>query len=167
MDMYIHCKMSLHGYPCLDINVDIHIWISVWISTFGYQCGYPHLDINVDIHTWISMRISTLGWRSEDWHSKIMNIHVDIRGIFKNPCMDILWILGPGRLHKTRLKLCNLLASASKRTTFCLCANNEYSSPRLNLKRTQVSPHLIYLQYTDRWTSCVAGWPTSLEASQR
>ena len=23
----IHCKMSLHGYPCLDIDVDIHTYM--------------------------------------------------------------------------------------------------------------------------------------------
>jgi len=41
------------------------------------------------------MWISTLVWIIEDCHPKIMDIHVDIRGIFGNPCMDI-WILGPG-----------------------------------------------------------------------
>ena len=23
----IHCRMSLHEYPCLDINVDIRTWM--------------------------------------------------------------------------------------------------------------------------------------------
>jgi len=50
----------------------------------------------MDIRAWISMWISTLVWIMEDWHPKIMDIDVDIRGIFGNPCMDLLWILGPG-----------------------------------------------------------------------
>jgi len=58
----IHCGMSLHGYPCLDINVDIHACMDNWRMTsknHGYPCWYP-------------------------W-------------IFGNPCMDLLWILGPGK----------------------------------------------------------------------
>jgi len=58
----VHCGMSLHGYPCLDINVDIHACIDNWRLTskkHGYPCWYP-------------------------W-------------IFGNPCMDLLWILGPGK----------------------------------------------------------------------
>jgi len=39
----INCSMSLHGYPWLDINVDIPGWISMWISLFGYQCVDPYL----------------------------------------------------------------------------------------------------------------------------
>ena len=52
----------------------------------------------MDIHAWTSMWISTLLWIIEDWHPKIMNNHVDIRGIFVNLWMGMLWILGPERL---------------------------------------------------------------------
>jgi len=54
-------RMSLHGYPWLDINVDIHTCMDNWRLTsknHGYPCWYP-------------------------W-------------IFENPCVDMLWILGPG-----------------------------------------------------------------------
>jgi len=40
----IHCGMSLHGYPCLEINVDIHAWMDNWRLTsknHGYPCWYP------------------------------------------------------------------------------------------------------------------------------
>jgi len=39
-----YCGMSLHGYPCLDINVDIHACINNWRLTsknHGYPCWYP------------------------------------------------------------------------------------------------------------------------------
>jgi len=57
--------MSIHGYPCLDINVDIHTCMDNWRVTWenhGYPCWHP-------------------------W-------------IFWNPCMDVLWILGPGNERK-------------------------------------------------------------------
>jgi len=38
----------------------------------------------MDIRAWISMWISTLVWIIEDWHPKIMDIHVDIRGFWKS-----------------------------------------------------------------------------------
>jgi len=37
----------------------------------------------MDIRAWISMWISTLVWIIEDWHQKIMDIHVDIRGFLE------------------------------------------------------------------------------------
>jgi len=49
--MDTHCGMSLHGYPCLDINVDIH----------------PRLygQLKTDIQkSWISMLISVDFWKS-------------------------------------------------------------------------------------------------------
>ena len=61
----IHSGMSLHWYPCLDINVDISDCMDNWRLTskyHGYPCRYP-------------------------W-------------IFGNPCMDLLWILGPGFLER-------------------------------------------------------------------
>ena len=36
----IHCRMSLHGYPCLDINVDIHTCMDTWRLTSKYH-GCP------------------------------------------------------------------------------------------------------------------------------
>ena len=59
----IHCRMFLHGYPCLDINVDIHTFMYNWRLTsenHGYPCWYLR--------------------------------------IFGNPCMDMLWTLGPGEV---------------------------------------------------------------------
>ena len=46
----IHCGMSLHGYPCLDINVDIHAYMDNWRT-----------DIK---KSWISMLISVDFWKS-------------------------------------------------------------------------------------------------------
>jgi len=34
----------------------------------------------MDIPVWVSIWIFTLVWIIEDWHPKIMDIHVDIRG---------------------------------------------------------------------------------------
>jgi len=31
-----------------------------------------------------------------------MDIHVDIRGFLGNPFMDMLWILGPGKLENSQ-----------------------------------------------------------------
>jgi len=45
----IHCGMSLHGYPCLDINADIHIDIQ--------------LKTNIE-KSRISMLISVDFWKS-------------------------------------------------------------------------------------------------------
>jgi len=42
----IHRKIALHGYPCLNINVDIHTCMGNWRLTFknpGYQCWYPSI----------------------------------------------------------------------------------------------------------------------------
>jgi len=51
----------------------------------------------MDIPAWISMWISTFVWVIEDRHQKIIDIYVDIRVFFGNPCMyRMLWILVPG-----------------------------------------------------------------------
>ena len=55
-------------YPFMDIYC-------LWISIAECPC--------MDIRTWISMWISTLVWIIEDWHPKIMDIHVDIRGFLE------------------------------------------------------------------------------------
>jgi len=78
--------MSLHGYPCLNINVDIHACVDNWRPTsknHGYPCWYP--------------------------------------GIFGNPCMALLWILGPGTLSSS-----NVTRTGSRRflgvLTFKFCS---------------------------------------------
>ena len=70
----------------MDINRGMDNWILISIKH-----GYPFMDIYcsrisiaecpcMDIAAWISMWISTLVWIIEDWHPKIMDINVDIRG---------------------------------------------------------------------------------------
>jgi len=44
--MDIHCIMFLCGYPCLDINMDIHTCMDNWRLTsknHGYPCRYPRI----------------------------------------------------------------------------------------------------------------------------
>jgi len=52
--------------------MDIHLWIFI---VYGYLLR--------NVLAWIFMWISTLVWIIEDWHPKIMDIHVDIRGFFE------------------------------------------------------------------------------------
>ena len=50
----------------------------------------------LDMTAWISMWISTIVWIIEDWHPKIMDIHVDIRGFLEiHVHIDMLGILVP------------------------------------------------------------------------
>ena len=45
----IHCGKDLHGYPCLDINVDIHACMDNWrlaSKNHGYPCWYPWIFWN-------------------------------------------------------------------------------------------------------------------------
>jgi len=48
----IHCGMSLHGYPCLDINVDIHACMD---KDWHPKIMVTHVDIRgfLEIHAWI------------------------------------------------------------------------------------------------------------------
>ena len=81
--------MDIHRNPRISKWISIKAWITelisikTWISTHGYllftgiHCGmslhgYPYL-----------MWISTFVWIIEDWHPKIMDIHVDIRGFLE------------------------------------------------------------------------------------
>jgi len=72
-----------------DSQMDIHKSMDNW-RRISIKHGYPFMDIYCfrisiaecpckDIRAWISMWISTLVWITEDWHPKIMDIHVDIR----------------------------------------------------------------------------------------
>jgi len=58
----IHCRMSLHGYPCLDnINVDIHTCMDNW--RMAQKIMDIHVDIRgfVEIHAWICYGFSDQG----------------------------------------------------------------------------------------------------------
>jgi len=76
--------------------VDIHSWIFVfygyplqnvfaWISLLGYQCGYPDLVLV-----------------TEDWHPKIMDILVDIRGFLEIHAWVFYGFSEQGRIHELR-----------------------------------------------------------------
>jgi len=85
--------MSLHEYPCLNIDRDILACVDNW-RLISIKHGYPFMDIYcsrisiaecpcMDIRAWISMWISSLVWIIEDWYPKIMDIQVDIRGFLE------------------------------------------------------------------------------------
>ena len=84
----IQC-MDIHRYPW--ISKQISIKARIIEDKYQLKHGYTFMGIyclrifiaecpSIDIPAWISMWISTLVWIIEDWHKKIMDIHVDIRG---------------------------------------------------------------------------------------
>jgi len=94
--------------------MDIHKSMNNW-KLISIKHGYPFMDIYcllisiaecpcMGIRAWISMWISTLVWIIEDWHPKIMD-PCWYPWIFGNPCMDLLWILGPGSRWYFRMTL--------------------------------------------------------------
>jgi len=73
----------------MNIHKSMDKWRLIYIKH-----GYPFMDIYclrisisecpcTDTRAWISRWISTLVWIIEDWHPKIMDVHVDIRGFLE------------------------------------------------------------------------------------
>jgi len=84
--------MDIHRNPRISKRISIKS-MENW-RLISIKHGYRFMDIYcleisieecpcMDIRAWISMWISTLVWIIEDWHPKIMYIHVDIRGFLE------------------------------------------------------------------------------------
>jgi len=61
--MDIHCGISLQGYPCLDINVDIHACMDNWrliSKKYVYPCWYPSIFGNL-LYAWLCYGFSDQG----------------------------------------------------------------------------------------------------------
>jgi len=89
--------ISILGYPC---STDIHITKSLH--------GYPWLDINVDAHM-DNCGCGYFSWIIEDWHPKVMDIHMNNRRFLEihEWYGYAIWILEPGWIKKEVLFDCS------------------------------------------------------------
>jgi len=80
------------GYPFMNIC------LRITIAEYPIH-GYPRLDVYVEIPAWMNIPLCVDNWRLT---SKNHGYPCWYPWIFGNPCMDMLWILGPGTPGRTR-----------------------------------------------------------------
>jgi len=93
----IHGRMSFHGNPCLDINVDIHTCMDSWRLTsknHGYLCWYPCVFGNPCMDV---LGILGLGHRKKNWPS---SLHTPL---FPPEPRSSLWITTMWRTSKVQI----------------------------------------------------------------
>jgi len=128
--------MSLHGYPRLDINVDIHTYLDNWRLT-SKNHEYPY------------------------WYP----------WIFWYPCMDMLWILGPGHSTVSWENLCWYSATKRADTSKRRGEFRTHSHAAVTFSRhicnsgkiVTVPGVVVMLCFVFIWTRCSTRWSLVLD----
>jgi len=105
--------MDIYRNSWISKSISIEVWI---IEDISIKHGYPFMDMYClgisilecpckDIRAWILMCVSTLVWIVEDT-SENHGYPCRYPSIFgNNPCMGLLWILGPGLVRGNGLSV--------------------------------------------------------------
>jgi len=94
--------ISTQGHSSMDIHKNKFVIkiIREWIS-------FMHIGLKLSMLLWISIRISMLLW---------ISIRISMY-FYEYPCIDLIWILDPGKPHKD-LRSKHLLINQNSRKVF-------------------------------------------------
>ena len=97
----INCRMSVHGYPFLDINMDIRTWMDNWrlsSKNYVYSCWYPWIFGNscmdmLRISGTTAYVLQTFGYIRyirKPWHNSLVQATVKRRtSLIRSPVLAV------------------------------------------------------------------------------